>query len=299
MSQVLSNSINRKASQKSAKQMKKTMKPGEHTVLWVSRVIIWIVIVITLIPMWFVVEAALNPTNSFFSFSLWPKHASLQNFVALFQGGGFLTWIRNSSIVSLTVAVGQVVLTATGAFAFSRLRFWGRKYGLMTLFIIQLFPNFLSIAAIYAGLSKLNMIDDLWAYILVLMGGSAYQMWLLKGYFDSVPKELDEAGIMDGASSWQRFWRIIMPLSLPMLVVIFFFQLIATFDEYILAGTILTSPNNYNLGIGMYGLISDHFAKNWGQFSAAALITAVPLAVVFGLLNRWISSGLVAGSLKG
>lgn len=284
---------------KRMKKNKKTLKPGEKLVLWISRIFIWCVIVLTLLPLWFVVIAALNPTNSFLTTTFWPTKVSLYNFQQLFSKTLFLTGLRNSAIVSVSVALGQVLLTASGAFAFSKLRFWGRKYGLMVLLIIQMFPNFLAIAAIYTALSKLGMIDQLWSYILILLGGSAYQMWLMKGYFDSIPKELDEAALIDGASSWQRFWRIILPLSMPMITVIVFFQLITSFDEYILAGTILTSPDKYNLGVVMYGLISKSVGQQWGEFAAAALITATPLAIAFGLLQKWIATGLTAGATKG
>jgi arabinogalactan oligomer/maltooligosaccharide transport system permease protein len=278
---------------------KKRLSPGESIVLWVSRVFIWVVIFLTLIPILFVVNASLNPSNAYFSTSLIPLHPSLDNYRQLFQDQQFVLWVRNTLIVGVIIALGQVFFTATSAFAFSRLRFYGRKYGLMTLLILQMFPNFLAISAIYGVLAQWNMIDSLSSYVLVCLGGSAYNIWLLKGYFDTLPKELDEAAIIDGANSWQRFIRIMLPLSVPMLVVIFLFTLIGTFSEYILAGTIIQSPQNYTLGVGMYSLISGQFAKNWGVFSAAALLSAIPLAVIFGLLQRWIASGLVAGSVKG
>lgn len=275
------------------------MAPGEKTAAWISRVIIWVVILLTIIPIWFVIEASFNPSNSYLSFAIWPKHASFYNYTQLFTTTGFFTWVRNSLIVGLTVGIGQVLFTATSAFAFSRLRFWGRKYGLMSLLILQMFPNFLAIAAIYAGLSKLGMMDSLGSYVLVMLGGSAYNIWLLKGYFDSIPRDLDEAAIIDGANSWQRFVRVLLPLAVPMLVVIFLFTLMAAFSEYILAGTILQSPSNYTLGVGLYGLIANQFAKNWGEFAAAALLSALPLSIIFGLLQRYVASGLVAGSVKG
>lgn len=278
---------------------RKRLRPGEAVVLWASRVVIWCVILLAIIPILFVATASFNPSNAYFSESLIPPHPSLANYQALFQQDQFLLWVRNSLVVGVTVALGQVFFTAMSAFAFSRLRFYGRKYGLMTLLILQMFPNFLAIAAIYGALSKLNLIDNIGSYILVLLGGSAYNIWLLKGYFDTVPRELDEAAVIDGATTWQRFTQILLPLSLPMLTVIFIFTLVGGFSEYILAGTILQSPHNYTLGLGMYGLISGQFAKNWGQFAAAALLSAVPLTVIFALCQRWIASGLVAGSLKG
>ncbi|MCY0886884.1 MAG: sugar ABC transporter permease [Alicyclobacillaceae bacterium] len=283
-----------------AKQLKmRKMTSNERVMLWVSRIVVWFIILLTIIPMWFVAEASFNPTNSYFSLSIIPSHPSFYNYSYLFHHTQFMLWVRNSLIVGLGIGFGQVLITAGSAFAFSRMRFWGRKYGLMTLIILQMFPNFLALPAIYIGLSKLNAINDLWSYMLVLLGGSAFNIWLLKRYFDTVPKELDEAALMDGANSWQRFTRIILPLSLPMLVVIFIFTLMGAFGEYILAGTILQTPGNYTLGLGMYGLISGQYAKNWGEFAAAALLSAIPLTVIFGLLQRFIARGLVAGSVKG
>lgn len=275
------------------------LNPGQRSVLWVSRVFIWVVIVITMLPILYVISAALNPTNSYFSASIIPPHASFANFALLFTQTKYMTWVRNSVIVGGATAIGQLFFTATSSYAFARLRFYGRKYGLMSLLILQMFPNFLAIAAIYGVLSQLNMIDNIGSYIIVLLGGSAYNIWLLKNYFDTVPRELDEAAIMDGANSWQRFIKVLLPLSLPMLVVIFLFTFMGVFGEYILAGTILQSPNNYTLGVGMYGMISGQFSKNWGEFAAAAIVSAVPLAVLFGVCQRWIASGLVSGSVKG
>lgn len=278
---------------------KRQLSPGEKTGLWISRVFVWIIILVSVIPMWFVVMASLNPTNSYFSASIIPKIVSLDNYRQLFAHTDFLIWVKNSMVTSIAVALLQVLMTATAAYAFSRFRFWGRKYGLMTLLILQMFPNFLAIAAIYGALSQLNMMDSLVSFVLVLLGGNAFNIWLLKNYFDSIPRDLDEAGIIDGANSWQRFYKIMLPLAMPMLVVIFLFNMLSTFNDYIFSGTILQSPSNYTLGVGMFGLISDQFAKNWGMFAAAALLSAVPLTVTFGLLQRYIANGLVAGSVKG
>lgn len=277
----------------------KKLKPGEGLVLWVSRLVIWCVIIVTIIPLLFVVTASLNSSNTYFSASLIPSHPSFINYTKLFQDGEFLVWVKNSLIVGLSVAIGQVFFTATSAFAFSRLYFIGRKYGLMTLLILQMFPNFLAIAAIYGVLAKYGMIDNIASYILVMLGGSAYNIWLLKNYFDTVPKELDESAIIDGANVWQRFIKILLPLSMPILVVIFLFTLMGAFGEYVLAGTIIQSPQNYTLGVGMYQMISGKFAKNWGEFAAAALLSSLPLTIMFGLLQKYIASGLVAGSVKG
>lgn len=282
-----------------APKNRKRLNPGQRTILLVSRVIVWFFVLIAILPMWFVFTASLSPTNSYLSVSFFPAHASLLNYKLIFQHGQFLIWIRNSLIVSVTSSVLQVIITAFAAFAFSRLQFWGRKYGLMVLIILQMFPNFLAISAIYGILAQLNMMDSLGSYILVMLGSNAFNIWLLKGYFDSVPKELDEAALIDGATSWQRFTRILIPLAVPMLVVIFLFTLVGVFSEFAIAGTVLQSPSNYTLAVGMFGLISNQFGQNWGEFAAAALLSAIPLALIFGLAQRYIASGLVAGSVKG
>jgi arabinogalactan oligomer / maltooligosaccharide transport system permease protein len=275
------------------------VSPSDRVILWVSRVIIWFVLLVTLLPIWFVVEASFNPSNAYLSFTFFPPNASLDNYRELFTHTDYLLWLKNSLLVGFVVGAIQVLMTALSAFAFSRMRFYGRKYGLMILFLLQLFPTFLSVSAIYGVLARLNMMDSLWSYMLVILGTQAYNIWLLKGYLDALPKELDEAALIDGADSWQRFWRIYLPLSVPMLVVIFLFTLVGLFAEYALAGTILQSPEHYTLAVGLYGMISQQFGKNWGEFAAAALISAVPLAIIFGIGQRYIVSGLAAGSVKG
>jgi len=123
---------------------------------------------------------------------------------------------------------------------------------------------------------------------------------LVKNYYDTIPRELDEAAIMDGAGHWKIFWKVVLPLARPMLAVIFFLTLIGMYSEYLMANTILQSPQNFTLGMGMYSMVSGQYATHlWGEFAAAALISAVPLTVAFGLLNPLISKGLTAGSVKG
>lgn len=280
-------------------QFKHRLSVSELLTLWLSRAVIWVAIILVIVPMLYVVTASFNPSQAYFSSSLIPSHPSLANYRALFAQGQFLIWLKNSSIVALSLGLGQLVITSTAAYAFSRMRFYGRKNGIMILLILQMFPNFLTISVIYYGLAQAGLLDNLWIYILVQLGGSAFNIWLLKNYFDTVPRELDEAAIMDGAGHRQIFWKIVLPLARPMLMVIFFFTLIGSFSEYILAGTIIQSSSNYTLGLGLYSLISGEFAKNWGEFAAAALLSAAPLTIGFGIINKWIASGLVAGSVKG
>ncbi|KUO96096.1 sugar ABC transporter permease [Ferroacidibacillus organovorans] len=278
---------------------KKTLAPGQRLVLWVSRIIIWFFILLAMFPIYFVLLASLKGGQSFFSGNLFPRSITLQNYWTLLTQTSFLTWMRNSLIVGLLLGTVQIIFTATSAYAFSRMKFFGRKYGLMTLLLLQMFPNALAVSAILAVLTQLNLLDNLYIYVLVQAGGSAFNIWLLKGYLDTIPRELDEAAVMDGANSMQIYLRIILPLSVPMLVVIFLFTFIGSFNEFLLGSTILQSPSNYTLPIGLFQFIQGQFAKNWTEFSAAALLAAVPLTVLYAVFQKWIVSGLVAGSVKG
>ncbi|MCL6454590.1 MAG: sugar ABC transporter permease [Alicyclobacillus sp.] len=274
------------------------MRPQDRARAWVIRVVLWVVLVVTLVPLLYVVTASFSATQSLSSASLIPHHPTLSNYRNVFQSG-FLRWAWNSTEIALVVSAAQLLITSTAAYAFSRMHFIGRKYGLMTLLVLQMFPNSMAVAAIYAVLAKWGMLDRLWVYMLLLIGGSAFNIWLMKGYLDTIPIELDEAARVDGAGHFRIFLSVIIPLARPMLAVVFFLSMIGFYSEYILAGTVLQSPSNYTLGLGMYNLINTQFAQNWGLFSAASLLSAIPLALAFGFLNPLMAKGLTAGASKG
>ena len=276
----------------------KRVKPGERIRVWSIRIVLWIVIALALIPLLYVVTASLNPSQSSYSASIIPLHPTLSNYKEVFQSG-FITWLLNTTEVAFVVAAAQLIMTTMAAYAFSRMRFWGRKYGLMTMILLQMFPNSMAVAAIYAVLAQVGLLDRLWVYMLLLIGGSAFNIWITKGYFDTIPKELDESAVVDGAGHSTVFLRIVLPLARPMLAVIFFLTIIGTYSEYILAGTVLQSPGNYTLGLGLYSLINGQFAQNWGLFAACSLLAALPLAIAFAFLNPLMAKGLTSGAIKG
>lgn len=266
--------------------------------MWTIRIVLWLVLIVTLVPLLYVVTASFSSTDALSSASLIPLHPTLSNYANVFTSG-FLRWAWNSTEVALVVSFAQLIITSTAAYAFSRMRFLGKKYGLMVLLLLQMFPNSMAVAAIYAVLAQWHMLDKLWVYMLLLIGGSAFNIWLMKGYYDTIPIELDEAARVDGAGQLRIFISVILPLARPMLAVVFFLSMINFYSEYILAGTVLQSPNNYTLGLGMYNLINTQFAQNWGLFSAASLLSAIPLALAFGFLNPLMAKGLTAGATKG
>ncbi|MGB9678471.1 MAG: sugar ABC transporter permease [Thermoanaerobacteraceae bacterium] len=275
------------------------LKPYERASLWISRLIIWAVIVIMMFPVIWVIGASMAPGDAFFSGSIFPKHMTLQNYKDVFDKTNFMLWVKNSMILSIGVAVIQIFLTSTSAYAFSRMKFAGRKNGLMSLLILQMFPTFMALPAIYGIMAKLNLLDNLYALMLVMAGGSAFNIWLLKGYIDGLPKELDEAAFVDGATYWQVFTKIILPLASPMLVVIFLFSFMGVYSEFILSSVVLKSPENYTIALGLQRFIQNQFSAHWTQFAAASVMASLPIVILFMLLQRYLQAGLAAGSVKG
>ena len=277
----------------------KKLAAYERRTLWISRVIIWIAIVVILFPALWIVMSSFSAGDSFFLSSLFPDKFSTEHYVELFQETDFLLWVWNSVKLCFAVAIIQLTLTALAAYSFSRMRFTGRKYGLMSLLVLQVFPNSMAISGYYILLYQFGLVDNMAALILVLAGGSAFQIWLLKSYMDGIPKELDEAAMVDGAGHFIVFCKIILPLAAPQLAVIFLFSFIATYSEYVISSVFLQTPGNMTLALGLQSFISDQFAAHWTLFSAAAVLSSLPIMIVFMLLQRYIQNGLVAGGVKG
>lgn len=275
------------------------LKPHEKVSLWISRLIIWTIIAMMMFPVAWVVGASMATGDAFFSGSIFPHQMTLQNYIDVLHKTNFLLWVKNSMILSVGVAIIQLFLTATSAYAFSRMKFAGRKNGLKSLLIMQMFPTFMALPAIFGIMAKLNLLDNLYALMLVMAGGSAFSIWLLKGYIDSLPKELDEAALVDGATYWQIFMKIILPLATPMLVVIFLFSFMGVYSEFILSSAVLKSPENYTIALGLQRFIQNQFSAHWTQFAAASVMASLPLVILFMILQRYLQAGLAAGAVKG
>ena len=263
---------------------KKKISASEQRTLWGSRVVIWITMIVVLFPVIWIVMSSFSAGDSFFLSSLFPEKFSIEHYVEQF---------------CFIVAIIQLVLTSLAAYAFARLRFVGRKYGLMALLILQVFPNSMAVAGYYILIYKFGLVDNSFALILVLAGGSAYNIWLLKSYIDGLPVELDEAAMVDGANEFQVFYKIIIPLAMPQLAVIFLFSFIATYSEYVITSIFLQTPGKMTLALGLQSFISDQFAAHWTLFAAAAVISSLPIMIIFMCLQRFIQNGLVAGGVKG
>ena len=275
------------------------MSPSERRSLWVSRVFIWITMIVVIFPALWIVMSSFSAGDSFFLASLFPKKLSAEHYVDLFRETNFVQWVWNSLKLCLIVAVIQLILTSLAAYAFARMRFTGRKYGLMSLLVLQVFPNSMAVAGYYILIYKFGLVDSSLALIFVLAGGSAFNIWLLKSYIDGIPVELDEAALVDGANRFQVFYKVVLPLAMPQLAVLFLFSFIATYSEYVITSIFLQTPGKMTLALGLQSFISDQFAAHWTVFSAAAVISSLPIMVVFMCLQRFIQNGLGAGGVKG
>jgi len=274
-------------------------------------------LVISLFPVVYIISSAFNSDQTLGGAQLVPTHVTLHNFGNLLHdnvttsGGGkadapYVNWYLNSLIVAAATAFFTVILSSLAAYAFSRFRFKGRRLGMMTLLLIQMFPQFLAIVAIY--LIVLNVgnifhvigINTLFGVIVVYLGGAlGVQAWLLKGFFDTIPSELDESARVDGATAGQIFWGVVMPLAAPVIVVVALISFVGTLNEYVIASALLQTTHHFTLPVGMRGFIDQQYGQRWGPFAAGALLAAVPVTALFLFLQKYIISGLTAGSVKG
>lgn len=274
-----------------------------------SKIIITLLAVIyALYPITWVLSAALDPANSLVNQNLIPQRATLDNFTRLVNNPRhpFVLWLWNSVKVSGISALIIVALTALAAYAFSRLRYRGRRIGLLAILLVQLFPNTLALVALFLLLKQIGEflpglgLNTHGGLILIYSGGAlGFNTWLMKGYFDTIPRELDEAALIDGATHFQVFYAILLPLVRPILAVIGILSFIGTYSDFLLARVMLKSSENYTLAVGMTLFIRGQYTREWGVFAAAALMGALPIVLIFLVLQRQLIGGLSRGAVKG
>lgn len=217
----------------------------------------------------------------------------------------FLRWLFNSVLVAGLTAIFTVLVTSLAAYPFSRMKFVGRSTGLYFLMIVQMFPIIMFMVAIYGILNFLGDylpfigLDTLGGLIFAYMGNVAYNMWLFKGYYDTIPDSLEESAMIDGATRFQTFWLIVLPLSLPIIAVITILTFMNTFNEFVIAKIVLQSEINYTYAVGLQTFSQGPFETQWGMFTAASLIGAIPMVIIFLTMQKWIIGGLTQGSVKG
>ncbi|WP_062212781.1 sugar ABC transporter permease [Demequina oxidasica] len=256
-------------------------------------------------PLVYVLSASLSESGTLTGSSNLFSDISFANYQALGETT-FWTWVGNTLIVGGATAVGAVLMGAAAAYAFSRFRFKGRRPGLTTLLIVQMFPQTVAFVSVFLLLTALGNvapalgINSKIALICVYLGGAlGANTFLMYGFFNSIPKEMDEAAKIDGATHAQIYWRLIMPLVTPILAVVALLAFISAFGDFILAKIVLVSPDQWTLAVGMYQWVSNQLTSNWGLFAAGAVVASLPVLALFLALQKYIVGGLTAGSVKG
>ncbi|HNW46960.1 MAG TPA: ABC transporter permease subunit [Thermotogota bacterium] len=217
----------------------------------------------------------------------------------------FMRWLLNSMIIAVITSFITVVVCSFGAYPYSRMRFPGRKNGLLLLVLLQMFPSIMAMVALYSLLRFTGMLfpflglDTQGGIVFIYLGALPFNMWLLKGYFDTLPNEIEESALIDGATRFQTFYKIVLPLSTPILAVVFILCFMSTFNEFVLARIMLQSPQNYTFAVGLQSFSSGPYQMEWGLFTAAALIGAIPMVIVFLLIQKYLVGGLTSGAVKG
>ena len=269
-------------------------------------------------PILYVISSAFNPVDSLGSTGVIPEDLTLDNFRAILSGSPgdegtseaaidvpYKNWYVNMILVSGTTALLSVFFGVIAAYAFARFRFKGRRMGMLSLLLIQMFPTFLAVVAIYLIVLRVGDIfpavglDTRLGLILVYLGGVlGVNTWLMKGFLDSIPDSLDESARVDGATPAQVFWAVILPLAAPVLAVVGLISYIFSINEYLIASVLIDSTDKFTMTVGLYSFINDKYAQQWGTFCAGVILAAIPVVILFFFLQRYFTEG-VTGAVKG
>lgn len=267
----------------------------------------WVLCAFALMPLVYVLSAALNPQGTLTGSNRLFRTVGLDSFERLLTSDQypFLTWFKNSLIIGLTTAVLSVFLGAMAAYAFSRMRFRGRRTGLLSLVLVQMFPQLLAVVAIFILLTKIGEVvpalglDTHAGLIAVYLGAAlGVNTYLMYGFFNTVPSEIDEAAKIDGAGHARIFFTIILRLAAPILAVVSLLSFISSFNDFVIASVVLVDTDKQTLAVGLYRMVSNANYADWSAFAAGAVIASLPVLVLFLFLQRYIVSGLTAGSVK-
>jgi ABC-type maltose transport system permease subunit len=270
-------------------------------------------IVFSIFPVLWIISASFDNTNSLATQNLIPAQAGIRNYERLFNMDPtysfgelyYWKWLFNSIKVSGISTILSIALTTMAAYAFSRLRFAGRVTLLKAILLIQVFPNLLALVAIYVLIFQAGEIipalglNTHFGLILVYLGGSmGINIWLMKGFLDTIPRAIDESGMVDGASHFQIFWNLLLPLLRPILIVIGILSFIGTYGDFLMARILLTDADQWTLMVGLQIFTAGQFDKKWGVFAAGALIGALPIMITYLTLQDQIAGGLTQGAVK-
>jgi arabinogalactan oligomer / maltooligosaccharide transport system permease protein len=263
--------------------------------------ILLVITVVTIYPVLTVVTVSLRPGDRLLSTSLAliPDGATFHSYIALFREHPFARWLLNSALIAAAVTIFATSLASTAGYAFSRFRFPGYRAGMFLLLVTQMFPATMLLLPLFLMLAKLHLINSYLGLIVVYSATALpFTIWQMKGYYDTIPRELEEAAIMDGAGRWRVFYQIILPLAAPALVITALFSFLTAWSEYIVAAQVLITENLFTLPLGLKQFQSS-MTTEWGLYSAGSIIISIPVVALFIYLSKWLVSGLTLGSVKG
>jgi len=230
----------------------------------------------------------------------WPQHWSFSSFVSVMTDQPFARWLLNSIIVATLTTIVGVFFSCTAAYAFSRFKFRGRRAGMMALLVSQMFPGTLMLIPLYIIVVQVLGLGSTRLGLVMVYATTSipFSAWMLKGYFDTIPKELEEAALIEGASVGQIFWRIVLPLAKPAVAITALFSFMTSWNEFILAATFMDKEDMYTAPVGLRFFVGG-FQQQWGYFAAGSIIVSIPIVFLFLYLQKYLVSGLTAGSVKG
>lgn len=288
------NTISSKKAPKSAGQIAADVV---STVLVYAMLIIMALVV--LVPIVWIVGSSFNDQSSLLSATAFPENPTASHYVELIKETKFLNWYANTLKIAVVNMAISVVITSLTAYVFSRFKFKGKKTGLLSILILQMFPSFMGMMATYNILWQLNLLNTHFGLILTYAAGQIpYNTWLVKGYLSSIPRSLDDAARLDGASNLRIFGQIILPLMKPILIFVALNQFISPWMDFIFPRMILSSPEKKTLAIGLYDMINSNTNNNFTTFAAGAVLVALPITVLYVCLQKYLIQGVAAGANK-
>ena len=258
-----------------------------------------IIAIIIIVPLLWLVGSSFNPGASLFGSTMFPRKPTLYHFRRLFTETDYLLWYKNTLRIATANMILSVLLTTITAYAFSRFRFKGRKAALMTMLILQMFPGFMAMVAIFVLLKQIGLLNTHLGLILVYAGGQIpFNTWLAKGYFDGIPVSLDEAAKIDGASNFTIFRKVILPLAKPIITFIALTNFVGPWMDFIFPRLILRTADKHTLALGLFDMAVGQQATHFTVFAAGAILVAIPVTILFLFLQKHIVEGLTRGAVK-
>lgn len=257
---------------------------------------------LALVPILYALQLSFSGSGGALSseLTLLPQDFTLENYKRIIIEKPFLRWFSNSAVLAVCTMLIALGFAVVAAYAFSRYRFKGRNGMLKVLLLLNAFPQILSMFALFRLLKEMHMLDTKLGLVMIYAGSMCiFSIWNMKGYFDTIPVEIEEASKIDGASDFQLLWKIIMPLALPAIIVTAVMVLIFVWNEYLFSTTFLLNESSYTLAGGLYQLQSNDYSRSWSMFAAAAILVSLPVLVIFFCIQKYMVSGLTAGGVKG